>query len=243
MILVRILPPHAASSTILSVDRMDDKGLWQGHINHFFRLPKRKHPPCRRALGGSMSFWLPSNAPWSLDPGVRRENEGWASEGPGATVAPRPQNGPSAAGTPPARCPGSRPFVSPAKAGAQEPRWRRCHRPGLSALGTPPARCSPSRRSSAPSVPQSPWRLDVLLVAVQCSVVPGSRRSPGKRGVGKRGPRSQGGAAATERTQCSGHSAGTVFEYTPRSFPPRKQEPSIVGGQAATERSLIQWQL
>src|SRR5690625_6757186 len=50
------------------------------------------------------------------------------------------------------------------------------------------------------SVPQSPWRPDVLLVAVQCSVVPGSRRSPGKRGgVGKRGPRSRGGVAAMER--------------------------------------------
>src|SRR5690625_1094909 len=50
------------------------------------------------------------------------------------------------------------------------------------------------------SVLQSPWWPDVLLVAVQSSVVPGSRRSPGKRRVGKRGPRSRGGAAATERT-------------------------------------------
>src|SRR5690625_7177601 len=31
-------------------------------------------------------------------------------------------------------------------------------------------------------------------------MVPGSRRSPGKRGVGKRGPRNRGGAAAMERT-------------------------------------------
>src|SRR5690625_7537200 len=45
----------------------------------------------------------------------------------------------------------------------------------------------------------TPWWPDVLLVAVQSSVVPGSRRSPGKRRVGKRGPRSRGGAAATER--------------------------------------------
>src|SRR5690625_62273 len=37
---------------------------------------KRKHPPCRGGCGGLMSFWLPSSAPWSLGPGVRRENEG-----------------------------------------------------------------------------------------------------------------------------------------------------------------------
>src|SRR5690625_5274820 len=54
-------------------------------------LLKRKHPPCRRALGGPMSFWLPSNAPWSLDPGVRRENEGEESE--------RPRGGDGAAAT------------------------------------------------------------------------------------------------------------------------------------------------
>src|SRR5690625_6482667 len=50
------------------------------------------------------------------------------------------------------------------------------------------------------SVLQSPWWPDVLLVAVQSSVVPGSRRSPGKRRVGKRGPRNRGGADATKRT-------------------------------------------
>jgi len=111
-----------------------------------------------------MSFWPPSSAPWSLGPGVRRENEGVG------------------------------------KREAQGPRWRRCHRTDLSALGTSPARCSGSFKKKAPSVPQSPWRLDVLLVAVQCSVVPGSRPSPGKRGVGKRGSRGRGGPAATERT-------------------------------------------
>src|SRR5690625_861684 len=37
---------------------------------------KRKHSPCHGALDGSMSFWLPPSAPWSLGPGVRRENEG-----------------------------------------------------------------------------------------------------------------------------------------------------------------------
>src|SRR5690625_7499851 len=46
----------------------------------------------------------------------------------------------------------------------------------------------------------TPWWPDVLLVAVQSSVVPGSRRSPGKRREGYRGRRSRGGAAATERT-------------------------------------------
>src|SRR5690625_721326 len=39
-------------------------------------LLKSQPPPCLGALGGSMSFWLPSSARWSLDPGVRRENEG-----------------------------------------------------------------------------------------------------------------------------------------------------------------------
>jgi len=37
---------------------------------------KRQHPPCRGGCSGSMSFWLPSSGPWSLGPGVRRENEG-----------------------------------------------------------------------------------------------------------------------------------------------------------------------
>jgi len=32
-------------------------------------LMKRKHPLCCRNHGGSMSFWLPPSAPWSLDPG------------------------------------------------------------------------------------------------------------------------------------------------------------------------------
>src|SRR5690625_2690063 len=37
---------------------------------------EKQHSPCRGALDGSMSFWLPPSAPWSLGPGVRRENEG-----------------------------------------------------------------------------------------------------------------------------------------------------------------------
>src|SRR5690625_6888863 len=71
----------------------------------------------------------------------------------------------------------------------------------------------------APSVPRSPWRFDVLLVAIQCSVVPGSWAPailPGREneklpasgpwslgagpwlsaGVGKRGVDSGGGRLA-----------------------------------------------
>src|SRR5690625_3599975 len=36
---------------------------------------KSQRAPCRGGHGGSMSFWLPFSAPWSLGPGVRRENE------------------------------------------------------------------------------------------------------------------------------------------------------------------------
>src|SRR5690625_2344076 len=36
---------------------------------------EKQHAPCRGALDGSMSFWPPASAPWSLDPGVRREDD------------------------------------------------------------------------------------------------------------------------------------------------------------------------
>src|SRR5690625_1025467 len=78
------------------------------------------------------------------------------------------------------------PSVSPAKAGAQEPRWGRCHGADLSAVGFLPARCSGSLEKTARSVPRRLWWFDVLLAATQCSVVPGSRRSPGKRGEGRK---------------------------------------------------------
>jgi len=42
------------------------------------------------------------------------------------------------------------PFVSPAKAGAQEPRWCRCHEADLSAVGFPPVRCSGSFENQHP---------------------------------------------------------------------------------------------
>src|SRR5690625_3091596 len=66
------------------------------------------------------------------------------------------------------------PFVSPAKAGAQEPRWCGCHVADLSTTGFPLARCSGAFERPAPSVPRRLWWFDVLLAAVQCSVVPGS---------------------------------------------------------------------
>src|SRR5690625_2358453 len=56
----------------------------------------------------------------------------------------------------------------------------------------------------APSVPRRLWWFGALLVAVQRPVVAGSRRSPGRRRVGKRGPRSRDGAAVTERTSAQG---------------------------------------
>src|SRR5690625_7938840 len=37
-------------------------------------LFKRRHPPCCGGCGGLMSVWLPPRAWWSLDPGVRRED-------------------------------------------------------------------------------------------------------------------------------------------------------------------------
>src|SRR5690625_5466122 len=43
---------------------------------------KEQHAPCCGGCGGSMSFWLPSNAPRSLGPGARRDNEGQESERP-----------------------------------------------------------------------------------------------------------------------------------------------------------------
>src|SRR5690625_6439621 len=52
----------------------------------------------RRTLRGPMSFWLPARAPWSLGPGLRRENEGEESGGPGAAMVPLPQNGPQRSG-------------------------------------------------------------------------------------------------------------------------------------------------
>src|SRR5690625_2446804 len=162
---------------------------------------KRKHPLCRRGPGGSMSFWLPSNAPWSLGPGVRRENEGVGKRGPrirGGAAATERTSAQRALRRQDARVPA--PFVSPAKAGSQEPQWRRCHGSDLIPY-TPLLRCCPGGfKKTAPSVPQRPWRLDVLLVATQYSVVPGSRRSPGKRGGRKAGARRHGGAAATEWT-------------------------------------------
>jgi len=58
-------------------------------------LLKKQHPPCCGAFDGSMSFWLPFSAPWSLGPGVRRENdEGRKARGPGAAVVPLPRSGP-----------------------------------------------------------------------------------------------------------------------------------------------------
>src|SRR5690625_4270608 len=63
----------------------------------------------------------------------------------------------------------------------------------------PPAGCLGAHEKTAPSVLRRLWWFDVLLVAVQSSVVPGSRRSPGKRGEQSARPRGRGVAAVTER--------------------------------------------
>src|SRR5690625_5860810 len=61
---------------------------------------EKQHPPCRRTLGGPMSFWLPSNAPWTLGPGVRRVNEGGeVNEDPGTAEDQLPESGPQCSGT------------------------------------------------------------------------------------------------------------------------------------------------
>src|SRR5690625_3891587 len=120
-------------------------------------LLKKQHPPCCGGCGGLMSFWLPPSAPWPLGPGLRREND---------EINRRQIRAP---------------FVSPAKAGAQEPQWCRCHGADLSAVNPPPARCMDAHEKEAPSVLRRLWWFNVLLVATQCPVVPGSRPSPGKR--------------------------------------------------------------
>src|SRR5690625_2015514 len=143
-------------------------------------LFKRRHPPCRGDRGGSMSFWPPPSAPWSLDPGVRRENDerdrrqtrplsrfsdfrhAFYVSSALSLVSPR-KRGPRSRGGVAAteRTSAQRafrrrdarvhaPFVSPAKAGAQEPRWGRCHGADLSAAGVPSARCRASFRQIKP---------------------------------------------------------------------------------------------
>src|SRR5690625_3842157 len=62
-------------------------------------LLKEQHAPCRGDRGGSMSSWPPPRAPWSLDPGVRRENEeSRKARGPGAAVMPLSRNRPQCSG-------------------------------------------------------------------------------------------------------------------------------------------------
>src|SRR5690625_7694151 len=100
-----------------------------------------------------MSFWLPPSAPWSLGPGLRRENDEINRRQIRALSFPLRSL-----------------FVSPAKAGAQEPQWCRCHRADLSAANLPPALCSGHLEKEAPSVLRRLWWFYFLLVATQCSL-------------------------------------------------------------------------
>src|SRR5690625_2470869 len=243
----------------------------------FLSSLERQHPSCRGGYGGSMSFWLPSRARWSLDPGVRLEDDERALRpiGPSAFFrflralpsfppqkrGPRNRGGATPTGRISAqrifrqhdarvlliqdsalraaeamavRCPlGCHPELGgpwvPAFAGKTmrelsarlgPPRFSDSSALSLrfpreiAGLGTAVAqlpRNGPQRRGfaagvvcgllcePAPSVLPKSWPSDVLLAAIQSSVVPGSRRSPGRRGGRKRGPRSRGGAVATER--------------------------------------------
>src|SRR5690625_7178549 len=71
--------------------------------------------------------------------------------GPGAAVAPLLRNGPQRSWHSAGTMLGFMPlFVSPAKAGAQEPRWCRCHSTDPSAVGIPPARCLSSLEEQHP---------------------------------------------------------------------------------------------
>src|SRR5690625_2973460 len=108
------------------------------------------------------------------------------------------------------------PFVSPAKAGAQEPRWRRCYGADLSAVGIPPARCSGFLEKPAPSVLRRLWWFDVLLVAMQSSVVPGSWAPailPGRENEGQEsgGPGTVVVRLSRSGPQRSGPSVGRAF--------------------------------
>src|SRR5690625_7835052 len=97
------------------------------------------------------------------------------------------------------------------KAGAQEPWWCRCHGTGLSAVGFSPARCLSGFKKKALSVLRRLGWFDVLLVAIQCSVVPGSRRSRAEgRGVGQGGGVRGRGVARGEREEVEGSCGGRL---------------------------------
>src|SRR5690625_3135687 len=134
-------------------------------------------------------------------------------------------------------------FVSPAKAGAQEPRWCRCHSTDLSAVGLPPARCLSSLEKQHPPCrrtlggPMSFW----LPPRAPWSLGPGLRRE--NEGEESGGPGAAMVPLPQNGPQRSGFSAGTVFEFIPLSFPPRKRGPRSRDDAAATERTSAHWAL
>src|SRR5690625_1270200 len=124
-------------------------------------------------------------------------------------------------------------FVSLAKAGAQEPRWCRCHGTDLSAADIPLARCS------------GLFSKNVTLRAAQTVVV----RCPSGRHPVLRGPWIPAFAGTTMREIGAKPAplpfsltlaAALLFPPAALSFPPRKRGPRNRGVAAATERTSAQ---
>src|SRR5690625_2107602 len=130
-------------------------------------LVKSRRILCCGGHGGALRSWLPSSARWSLGPGVRWEDDERVLR----------QIGPSAF----FRFLRALPSFPPRKRGPRSRSGAAATGMDLSAVDIPPARCLGAREKPAPSVLRRPWRFDALLVAVQSSVVPGSRRSLGRR--------------------------------------------------------------
>src|SRR5690625_1611924 len=179
----RLGPPRFSDSSALSLRFPRESGIgrasgralprewisaqWIFRRHDAWVLVKRRHLLCCGGHGGSMRFWLPSRARWSLGPGVRWEDDERVLR----------QIGPSAF----FRFLRALPSFPPRKRDRKSLGEGTATGMDLSAVDIPPARCLGARETPAPSVLRRPWRVDALLVAVQSSVVPGSRRSLGRR--------------------------------------------------------------
>src|SRR5690625_3858876 len=133
------------------------------------------------------------------------------------------------------------PFVSPAKAGAQEPRWRRCHGTDLSAGGSLLARCLSSLEEQPPlCCGRHGGPMAVCF--------PSSARSSLGPGVRRENEGLESGAQELRWGRCHGADLSAVGFLPARcsgscshSFPPRKRGPRSRGGAVVTERTSAQW--